>query len=99
MLLILTYTQNWILEQLDVNNAFLQGESHEEVYMELAQGVQLPKLGQVFCLKESLYGLCQASRQWYAWLSQVLSPLDITNPIQIILFLSKQEAPIHSWPY
>ena len=72
LLLALASTQHWHLEQLDINNAFLHRDLHEEVYMELPQGVKPPKLGQVYRLQKSLYGLRQASKQWYKKLSNVL---------------------------
>ena len=72
LLLALALTQHWILEQLVVNNAFLHGDLHEEVYMELPPGVVPPKPGQVCHLRKSFYGLRQVSRQWYEKLSQVL---------------------------
>ena len=57
---------------MDINNAFLHRDLHEEIYMRLPQGVQtiIPNL--VCKLRKFLYGLKQASRQWYAKLSDVL---------------------------
>nr|XP_009766850.1 PREDICTED: uncharacterized protein LOC104218140 [Nicotiana sylvestris] len=57
-------TRGWTLNQMDVYNAFLQGDLEEEVYITLSQGFS-PGQGktQVCRLLKSLYGLKQASRQ------------------------------------
>jgi Reverse transcriptase (RNA-dependent DNA polymerase) len=61
------------LHQMDVKTAFLNGELDEIIYM-----VQLPHFetedpkGMVRQLKKFIYGLKQASRQWYFEFAQVI---------------------------
>lgn len=64
VLLALAALRNWDLHQMDVKNAFLNGDLKEEVYMEPPQGLEVQS-GQVCRLKKALYGLKQAPRAWF----------------------------------
>ena len=72
VILTLASANIWQLQQLDVSNAFLHGDLSEEVYMTIPQGLQGHGSSQSCKLKESLYGLKQASRKWYEMLFDLL---------------------------
>lgn len=63
--------QGWKVRQIDVNNAFLNGDLIEDVYMIQPEGFSL-KDGYVCKLNKGLYGLKQALRAWYEKLKSCL---------------------------
>ena len=66
--LLLAFVVNFDLElhQMDVKTAFLNGELDEEIYMDQHEGFVLRENETKVCkLLRSIYGLKQASRQWY----------------------------------
>ncbi|CAH9089795.1 unnamed protein product [Cuscuta europaea] len=65
-------SKNWDLHQMDVHNAFLHDDLHEEVYMKFPPGFHIGAPGKVCRLRKSLYCLRQALRCWYSKLAHAL---------------------------
>ena len=62
------------LHQMDVKTAFLNGNIDETIYMVQLENFESNNSKQLVCiLKRSIYGLKQASRQWYIKFDQVIT--------------------------
>ncbi|CAI7868977.1 unnamed protein product [Closterium sp. NIES-53] len=69
--------KGWVVKQMDVTTAFLNGVLEEEIFMAQPEGFD-DGSGRVLKLKKALYGLKQASRQWYLKLRRVLEEIGFT---------------------
>ncbi|KAJ0392461.1 hypothetical protein P43SY_002015 [Pythium insidiosum] len=63
--------RRYVIRQLDVETAFLNGKLEEDVYMRPPEGVKLPE-GMICKLQRSIYGLRQAAAVWHNTIKGVL---------------------------
>ncbi|WVZ59057.1 hypothetical protein U9M48_009261 [Paspalum notatum var. saurae] len=71
-LLAVASVREWSISQLDVKNAFLNGELREEVYMQPPPEYSVPE-GMVCRLRRSFYGLKQAPQAWFQRFASVVT--------------------------
>lgn len=82
IILSLALSQGWPLCQLDVNNAFLNSTLQEDVYMLQPPGFVNSQVPDYICkLKNMIYGLKQANREWYKELKSFLEDVGFRNSI------------------
>ncbi|CAL8996886.1 unnamed protein product, partial [Prunus brigantina] len=68
------------LHQMDVKTAFLNGNLEEDIYMKQPEGFIQEKGENLVCkLCKSIYGLKQASRQWYIKFDEVVKQYGFTE--------------------
>ncbi|CAH9092150.1 unnamed protein product [Cuscuta epithymum] len=93
ILISIASTNNWYIQQLDIDNAFLHGTLCEEVYMKPPPGL-LPSKSDLVCkLHKSLYGLKQASRQWNQKLTSALTTIGYHHSsADYSLFIKKSDS-------
>ena len=72
IMLTVALTHHWSIQQIDVNNAFLNGDLEEEVYMTQPHGFAGSDKSVVCKLKKAIYGLKQTPRAWYERLTKTL---------------------------
>ena len=74
VLMSLAVNSNWSLHQLDVKNAFLNGEPKEEVFMRPPPGFEESfEDGEVCKSKKSLYRLKLSPRAWFEHFGKVIN--------------------------
>ena len=87
VLLAVAAASKWDIFQMDVKNAFLNGDLSEEVYMQPPPGLSVES-NKVCHLRCALYGLKQTPQAWFSKFNSTISCLGyMTSPYDSVLFL------------
>lgn len=89
-ILLVAVARGWQLRQVDVNNAFLNGDLSDEVFMQQPPSyVQFgPNDQHLVCrLTKALYRLRQAPSAWFDKLKRFLVSTDLSYPNLMRLYL------------
>ena len=88
-LLAVTAASKWDLFQMDVKNAFLNGDLREEVYMQPPPGLFVES-NKICHFRHTLYGLKQAPQAWFVKFNSTIFRLGYTtSPYDSALFLHR----------
>ncbi|KAE8693687.1 hypothetical protein F3Y22_tig00110794pilonHSYRG00085 [Hibiscus syriacus] len=92
-ILAIAVNNGWTLRHIDINNAFLNGDLLEDVYMQQPSGFEeVNEHGKPFVckLQKALYGLRQAPRNWHVKLKQNLVQMEfMVSRVDPSLFLKR----------
>ena len=67
---------DWELEQMDIDAAYLNASLKEDLYMYQPKGFEKPgQEDKVIHLKQAIYGLRQSGHEWYADLMDTLTSI------------------------
>jgi hypothetical protein len=93
LMLSLDVSHGWVIQQIDIQNAFLHGFLDEEVYMKQSPSFEgSSHLGYIYRLDKSLYVLKHAPRVWFTRLSSKLVQLGFSaSKADISLFLFNKD--------
>ncbi|CAM8880521.1 unnamed protein product [Rhodiola kirilowii] len=92
-LMAIAAARKWPFYQLDVDNAFFHGSLDEDMYMKTPPGfyISAKEQGLVCKLKRSIYGLKQASCQWFSRFSDAIIEFGFVQSLEdYSLFTLKQ---------
>ncbi|KAL4348545.1 hypothetical protein GQ457_17G004780 [Hibiscus cannabinus] len=93
LLLALAAQKGWLVHQMDVKSAFLNGYLKEEIFIEQPQGFTVQgEEEKVYRLKKALYGLKQAPRSWYSRIDAYLLNLSFEKCLsESTLYIKKSD--------